>query len=188
MKRSAMMRKPILLALVATMIMAWFAPSRESDSIEPSAHAKRANGVQPIDRSAQTPEAASREKTAAGTSVLQIRRRGDNEMDQAGSGLFAPVNWETAPGNLAAETETVDEIPEENTQANLAPPPFVVLGRYEDENRSYVFLQYMDETLAVSAGDIIADTYRVEKLENDTLTLLYLPLKTVQTLNMDKPQ
>ena len=170
MKRNAILRKPLLLALAVTVILVWFAPDRESGNIELSAHAKRANDAQPVDRPAQTPETATREKPAASAGVLQIRKRDDNEMDRAGSGLFIPTNW----GSLAAETEMPD----------LSPPPFVVLGRYEDENRLYAFLQYMNETLAVSAGDVIADTYRVEKLEGDTLSLLYLPLNTVQTLDM----
>ena len=188
MKRSAM-RKLLLLTLGVTVMAAWFAPDRESDGIELSAHAKRAEAARPVVRPAQTPEAAPREKPIATAGVLQIRKRDDNEMDQAGSGLFTPTSWEMTSETSAVEPEPLSDIPEADTQAGLVPPPFVVLGRYEDENRSVVFLQYMDESLAVSEGDIIADnTFRVEKLEGDTLTLLNLPLNTIQTLDMGEVQ
>jgi len=182
------MRKPLLLALIVTVMATWFAPDQESGSIELSARAKRADAAQPVDRFAQTPEAPPREKPIATAGVLQIRKRDDNEMDQAGSGLFTSTSWEMTAKNPAIETEPPPEIPEEDTQTSLAPPPFVVLGRYEDEDCSVVFLQYMNETLAVPVGEVIADTFRVEKLEDDTLTLLNLPLNTIQTLDMGKVQ
>ncbi|MCL2876050.1 MAG: hypothetical protein FWF12_07130 [Betaproteobacteria bacterium] len=180
MKRNTM-RKPLSLALIATVIAAWFAPDKESGNIELSAHAKRLDTAA-AGRPAQTPEAAARDMPIATTGVLQIRKRDDREMDQVNSGLFAPMNWvETPPPPI--ETEPSQEILEAEAQVSSVPPP-AVLGRYEDESRSYVFLEYMGESLAVSEGDVIADTFRVEKLEGDTLTLLYLRQNTLQTLEM----
>jgi len=39
-----------------------------------------------------------------------------------------------------------------------------------------------NETLTVSPGDTIADTYRLESASDTTLTFVYLPLNQPQTL------
>jgi hypothetical protein len=41
-----------------------------------------------------------------------------------------------------------------------------------------------DQNLAVRVGDTIAEQYRVERLEGQTLTLRYLPLDVLQTLDV----
>jgi len=181
------MHKPLFLVLIATVIAAWFTPDQESGSIELSAHAKHANTTTPTTAQVAVRSTQMPDKPVTNASVLQIRRRDGHEMDQASSGLFTPTNRETAMFPPPIETESLHEILEAEAQASPAPTP-VVLGRYEDENHSYVLLQYMDESLAVSEGDVIADTFRVEKLEGDTLTLLYLPQNTMQTLDTGQHQ
>ncbi len=64
-----------------------------------------------------------------------------------------------------------------------APPlPFAYLGKLVDEATTTVFLAKQDRNYIVRAGDTIEGTYRVEKVGDDALVLVYLPLKARQTL------
>jgi hypothetical protein len=62
--------------------------------------------------------------------------------------------------------------------------PFTFFGRMLENNRTVVFLAQRDQTFAVSAGDTLAGSYRVEEIGSDTITLIYLPLKERQVLSI----
>ncbi len=64
-----------------------------------------------------------------------------------------------------------------------APPvPFTFMGRYDDTARSsvVVMLTKGDRVYTVSEGDVIDDTYRVDRITDTAVELMYLPLKTKQ--------
>ena len=70
--------------------------------------------------------------------------------------------------------------------APKAPPlPFIYLGRYQDAAAPVIFLVRGDRVLAVHAGDVIEGTYRVDEIAGATLRLTYLPLKIMQTLDIE---
>jgi len=56
------------------------------------------------------------------------------------------------------------------------------MGRMIDAERLTVFLVKEDRVLMASEGDVIDDTYRLEKIEPRRLTFQYLPLDTMQAL------
>jgi hypothetical protein len=60
-------------------------------------------------------------------------------------------------------------------------------GRFAD-GRLVVFLSSLDgrTNLAVRKGDFIDSTYQVESVSDSEISLIYLPLKTVQSLNIPK--
>jgi len=69
-----------------------------------------------------------------------------------------------------------------------APPlPFAYLGKLIDEAQTTVFLVRNDRNYVVRPGDTLDGTYRVESIEEDRLTLTYLPLDTQQTLSFGGP-
>jgi hypothetical protein len=57
-----------------------------------------------------------------------------------------------------------------------------VLGRYEEAGKTVVFVLHGEESLVVRVGDVIAKDYKVEKLNESTLFLRYIPLDQVQEL------
>jgi hypothetical protein len=64
-----------------------------------------------------------------------------------------------------------------------APPmPFSYLGRYEDAGRLTILLVRGDRVYTVSEGEVIENTYRVERLTRSGLEMIYLPLGIKQTL------
>jgi hypothetical protein len=64
-----------------------------------------------------------------------------------------------------------------------APPlPFTYLGRYGDSASRIIILSKGDRVYTVTEGDIIENTYRVEKLTAGQVNLTYLPLNIEQSL------
>jgi hypothetical protein len=69
--------------------------------------------------------------------------------------------------------------------APTAPPlPFAFLGRYDDSSSLVIILTKGDRVYTVSVGDVIENTYKVEKLSAGVLTFTYLPLKIEQKLRI----
>ena len=65
----------------------------------------------------------------------------------------------------------------------VAPPlPFLFLGKLDDSERVRVFLARGTRILSVSEGDVIDDTWRIERIAGAHMTLSYLPLGLAQTL------
>jgi hypothetical protein len=64
-----------------------------------------------------------------------------------------------------------------------APPlPFTYLGRYEDAPTRLTILVKGERMYTVSEGDVIENTYRVERVVPGLVELTYLPLNIKQTL------
>lgn len=69
-----------------------------------------------------------------------------------------------------------------------APPvppqlPYAYMGRFEDmEGKSVIFLSNGDRIHEVKVGDTIEGAYKIESVEGNTMTLIYLPLSAKQTL------
>jgi hypothetical protein len=62
--------------------------------------------------------------------------------------------------------------------------PFTYIGKQSSDGRWQVFLSRGDETLIVSEQTVIDGAYRVESIAPPTMTLVYLPTKLVQTLDI----
>jgi hypothetical protein len=65
-----------------------------------------------------------------------------------------------------------------------APPmPFSFMGRYEEEGSRIILLIRGERIYTVSEGEVIDNTYRVERLAGGLLELTYLPLNIKQTIS-----
>jgi hypothetical protein len=62
--------------------------------------------------------------------------------------------------------------------------PFTFIGHYGDVASRKVILSKADQVYIVTVGDIIENTYRVEKLEDNVVVLKYLPLNIDQSLRI----
>lgn len=68
--------------------------------------------------------------------------------------------------------------------APIAPPlPYVYVGMMDTEDGTQVFLQRGQEPLAAKVGDVIAGTYRIDRVEERAVLLTYLPSNVAQVLN-----
>ncbi|MCE1117638.1 hypothetical protein [Pseudomonas sp. NMI795_08] len=102
---------------------------------------------------------------------------------QASRDLFPAQQW-TAPQALA----TVTEQPVVAAPVVVAPTaptlPFQFVGRLGDRDDLQVFLQNGEKLYVVRQGDVIEDTYRLDRVSATELSLVYLPLHQSQTLSV----
>src|SRR5690606_17652633 len=96
---------------------------------------------------------------------------------------FAAHSWLRTP----VLTSVVQAAPPPPPVARpMAPPlPFQFIGRMDDSLRLQVFLLSGDRLHVVTAGDVIDDLYRVERIDAEQMTLIYLPMKVSQSLSME---
>jgi hypothetical protein len=84
--------------------------------------------------------------------------------------LFPQQAWEPLP------TTTIEQAP-------VTPPlPFTFAGRYTEGNKITIFLMEGSLMHRVQQGEIVNKNYRVEKIDQASISLTYLPLGTTQIL------
>ncbi|WP_109477245.1 hypothetical protein [Paraburkholderia sp. C35] len=76
------------------------------------------------------------------------------------------------------------EIPPLPPEPAVPSMPFTYLGKQGAEGNWEVYLTRGDETLIVHDQTVIDGTYRVDAIRPPTMTLVYLPLKLVQTMDI----
>lgn len=70
-----------------------------------------------------------------------------------------------------------------------APPlPFLYMGKLENGAGTTVFLIQGDRNLVVKEGEVIDQTYRVDRVTSTEITLVYLPLGLPQVLALGEPR
>lgn len=99
--------------------------------------------------------------------------------------LFAAKSWYVAP---PPPPPPPPQAPAAPVKPSAPPLPFTFMGKLIEADQLTVFLVKDERVYMASEGDVIDDTYRLEKIEPGQLTLLYLPLKTVQTLAVGEIQ
>lgn len=126
-------------------------------------------------------EAAARRRTvdrepASAAPSIEKKERDASVEAEAGKDAEPPINpfrqktWYIAP-------------PPPPPPAPKAPPlPFQYLGRLDEDGETQVFVNHQGRYLAIRAGDLIAGTYAVERVEAERVVFVYLPLKEKQAL------
>lgn len=70
-----------------------------------------------------------------------------------------------------------------------APPmPFSYIGKYMEDGELVVFLGYRGTNLIVKTGDVIQQTYKVEKIQPPVLAVTYLPMNITQNIQIGELQ
>ncbi|MFI8479513.1 secretion system X translation initiation factor [Pseudomonas sp. NPDC078700] len=93
--------------------------------------------------------------------------------------LFAVHSWRIVPTYRPVVVAPVAPV----VYRPVAPPlPFQFVGKLDDSVHLQVFLQEGEQVHVVRVGDVIGGTYKVEKITQSNMTLLYLPLKVSQSM------
>ena len=93
--------------------------------------------------------------------------------------LFASQSWYVAP----PPAPIMAAAPPPPPAKPAAPPlPFTFIGKMDDRQHLQVFLLHGEQVLVVSEGDLIDKTYKVQRIDAERMTLVYLPLDVAQTL------
>ena len=102
----------------------------------------------------------------------------------------APAGNEPAAGNAFPAMSWYVPPPPMPPPKPLPPPPptappmpFSFMGRYEDGEKLIILLVKGDRVYTVSEGEVIDNTYRVDRLTASQLELTYLPLNIKQTIS-----
>lgn len=144
----------------------WFG---QEDSVEPFAGKPAATG------SVSTPDRMQADPSGRGAAKGPERVSTD---------LFPSQRW-SKPQTLATVTEQPVIAAPVVVAAPTAPAlPFQFVGRLGDRDDLQVFLQSGEKLYVVRQGDVIEDTYRLDRVSANELDLVYLPLHQSQTLSV----
>lgn len=122
--------------------------------------------------------ASARPATAARAQAvrLDLLKRADPEPPQRD--LFASTTPPPPP-------PPPPEPPPPPPKPTAPPLPFTSIGKFETTGEPTIYyLQEGDQVHAVVVGDTIGPSYRVESVANGVMQIVYLPLKTKQTLSV----
>jgi hypothetical protein len=181
----------LLLILLATLAAAWWAPDPGRDESVVEATQRVALAKSAVDARMRMP-VSSASSHLSEPEVLQIRPRSDGEAADAWAALFAmppaPIPSAPPPPPKIVAQPVMPAPPVAPVVTIEAPPPpalpFKVLGRYQDAKQTAVFLQDADQSWVAHVGDTIAQDYKVEAIEGQTLRLRHVPSNAVQTLDL----
>ena len=142
---------------------------------------KQADDSDPVVATVATPAKgkAPGASTTASSAAAQVPIK---DLSPAGD-LFAARSWKPAPVLGTVIEQPVVVTPE--VQVPTAPPlPFQFVGRLDDRSDLQVFLQSGEKIYVVRKGDVIDETWRIERISREELSLVYLPLHLAQTLSV----
>lgn len=92
---------------------------------------------------------------------------------------FSPTAWVPAPPPVKAEPPPPP----------MAPPfPYTYLGRVDDAGKASVLVGRADKSVTAQAGDLIDGVWRVDKITERSVELIYQPLGQRQTLSAGSEQ
>jgi hypothetical protein len=114
-------------------------------------------------------------------SKLEMRNKEKNNVGDA----FNTNSWyqpPPPPTHPVLPNNLVVPLPPPVVVQTAPPLPFTYLGRYGDTPSRTVILSKGDRVYTVTVGDVIENSYRVEKFTPGMINLTYLPLNIEQHL------
>lgn len=166
-----------VLIVSATAILVVMAPSGDEDGGRGTQSGKRSNSA----------TSGYSERESGGSQGVELERLVRLEAQRGEKGkvgnVFDPTSWYVppppvnyVPAPVAAPSMTVQLVP------SAPPMPFTYLGRYGDSESRIIILAKGDKVYTVTIGDVIENTYRVERFTPGMIVLKYLPMNIEQSL------
>ena len=141
--------------------------------------------VEPVTRNTKAlPRVSAKINTVSPASidgVLALRARTEligGARENNSSALFGSQNWEPPPPKV------VPVKPQRPAPPTAPPVPFTYLGKKIEDGVWEVFLARGEQTYIVHEQALLEGLYRVDAIKPPTLSLTYLPLKQMQTLQI----
>lgn len=196
----------LVLGLLATLVAAYFAPQADNGGVVLSERASQASaGPRPAASptpSPARPQAASAllpatpvsltgpsvssvsSVLATAATVLAVQPReafdGDDGLFKGRALAQAAPPAQPLPAAAAVASAPAEEpVPRLNLR---------LIGRYVDNGSTAAFVQWQDQNLVVRQGEVLATHYRVEQIDEVSLTVRHLPSEQLQTFRLDGPQ
>jgi len=187
-------RKTIIgLALIATLIAVVLVEDEEeivNDTAQPVISDKTT-------RKASTRAGAP--ATVQRNNNLDVDQLGQRTFDPQAGELFMSMSWTPKQPRISPEQQAVmaQKRAEANAKAKARarksvpkPPPlqFKYVGKAIEGNKTWVFLAQDNENYIARIGEKIDEQYRLDTIDEASVTLTYLPLNAKQTLPLDDQQ
>jgi hypothetical protein len=124
---------------------------------------------------------------------LDVDQLGKRKFSAQSGELFNSTSWVVKRAlKNSKRQETILQQTIERAVAKKAattPPPlqFKYLGKVVERDQTKIILSLSDEKIVVNLGERIDDRYRFDAIDNETITLTYLPLNIEQTLIINNP-
>jgi hypothetical protein len=171
-----MKRQHIVMAVLfvsCALVLAFTNHSQDDAIVEAAPHAPHA----PAAPSASASSVVSGARNAAGVvAIASINAR--EEHAASAHPLFNTLMLAPPLPSAAPAQAEVPPLP------NVPPMPFTYIGKQQSAGHWEVYLARGDDTLIVRDQMLIDGDYRVDSIAPPNLTLVYLPLKLVQTLDI----
>lgn len=161
-------------------------PSRASSASSPDdgIHAEQGRRRAPSAAHAAAMEPWMADALTQGVNQWQDRLRPPADgQDAAGKGRSAWAGMQPPPPPPPVRTAAPEQ--------DLPPPPPMAprfphawVGRFDDETAQRAVLAGPQGTWVVRAGDVIEGQWRIDRIQERSMSLTYLPLKQQQTLAM----
>jgi hypothetical protein len=118
--------------------------------------------------------------TRAAAPALELDRLATRSGGAPAGDPFHTISWQSLAQQDAARR---DAPPPPPPPPPSAPPlPFAYMGKLVDDGRIVIFLTDGDNSYAVREGDTIDQTYRVDAVTEESVSVTYLPLRQKQRL------
>ena len=167
MKRIAFNRRTARLAGAAALVLA-AAASMVAGRERPAPEIVEATSARPA-RAAAAPAASDIDLTKLERAALAA----------PGNDPFAPKSFAPPPPAPVAHVSAPPQPPS-------APPlPFVYAGKVTQDGKTEVYVTRGDNLISIAPGENIDGEYRVDAVTASSIRFTYLPLKTVQSLELD---
>ena len=159
---------------IALIVQRTIASTGSEDVVSAPDRSARATSSEPLG-AAPTP---SHQASAASPQTLRVDRLSDRvpRPEAAASDtppLFAVQSWQPPPPPSPP--------PEPPAEPQLPPFPYAYIGGLSDDNGRTAFFIRGDRVLPVRAGETVDGSFRVDHLDETSMSLTYLPLnKTLQ--------
>ena len=169
--------------LIATVILVVLVEDEES--IHPIQSVKSMQTSKSYSESASVNENTSE--------YLDVDQLGKRKFSAQAGELFNSTSWVTkrARNNRKLQDSLVKQTIDRAVakKAATTPPPlqFKYLGKVIDGNQTKIILSLSGEKIVVNLGERIDDRYRFDAIDNETITLTYLPLDVEQILIINNP-
>ena len=180
-------RKTIIgIVLAATLIAVVMVEDEEEMIIDP---------VQPVESKKTTRSSSGRLNTQeVRNDSLDIEKLGQRKFDPRAGELFASTSWVPKRPPITPQQQAIME--QQRAQVKQAPPPaptppplqFKYIGKAIEGNKTWVFLAQNDENFIARIGEKIDEQYRLDTINDESVTLTYLPLNAKQTLPINDQQ
>jgi len=143
--------------------------------------------VEPVQHTKPTVDRVKTQENDAET--LDVSKLGQRKFNPLAGELFASTTWVPKQPQVSLQEQAAKAAQATKSSPPPAPtaPPlqFKYAGRAISDNETWVFLSQSGENHIAKIGGKINDKYRLDSINDNAITMTYLPLNIKQTLTIN---